>query len=780
MAGSFLVSPGILVKETDLTDIIPAVATSPGATAGYFEWGPMMLPQSINSETNLVSTFGKPNDNTFNGFFTAANFLAYTNNLLVTRANANMAFNAGSYATDTAAANSVTSNSGNTAVTGTSFPLGNSWVGKYLYSASTLIGQIASVESATGLTLTSGSLFTTSATPYLVADRVIIKNDEVYRSDTVSLTNAGAFIAKFPGAKGNSLSVSIADNSTYSVAGSGISIKSTYNISIINCVRVGSTSDVTVTTSGNHNLSANQHIIITGAGTFNGSFTVLVAGLSSNVFRFTQAGITNDETVTSGYVNSKELFGVGATTFLTQTIVGSLITDSNNNVIGQVASITSDSILVLEKTANIHYVGAYIIKWQYYALFSAAPSTSNFMSNLTGSTTINDELHIVVIDSGSLFTGAVNTVLETYEFASKAKNAVKSDGTSNYYKNIIQNKSAYVYNTNTPAGNSNWGSVATSATTYSALTLSNTKYALQYGSNGVVSSDADLLNAYSLYTNAETYDIALVPVGKASTILANAVIAIIESRKDSVVFVSPQDTSTNAPIVGATTTQENALLAYANAITSSSYAVIDSGYKYQYDRYNDVYRYVPLNGDIAGLCARADYTNDPWWSPAGYTRGQIKNAVKLAFNPSQTNRDNLFKARINPVVAFPGQGTLLFGDKTALAKPSAFDAIGVRRLFIILEKAIATASKQKLFEFNDDFTRSQFRSMVEPYLRDVQGRRGISEFLVVCDATNNTADIIDSNNFVASIYVKPTRSIRYITLNFVATRSGISFSEVGA
>jgi phage tail sheath protein FI len=216
-----------------------------------------------------------------------------------------------------------------------------------------------------------------------------------------------------------------------------------------------------------------------------------------------------------------------------------------------------------------------------------------------------------------------------------------------------------------------------------------------------------------------------------------------------------------------------------NTHGSSSYAVMDSGWKYQYDKYNDVFRWIPLNGDMAGLCARTDLTNDPWWSPGGLNRGRIKNVIKLAFSPNKTERDVLYINGVNPVVTFPGDGTVLFGDKTMQAKPSAFDRINVRRLFIVLEKAIAKAAKYQLFEFNDEFTRAMFRNMVEPFLRDVQGRRGITDFKVVCDATNNTGEVIDRNEFIADIYIKPARSINFITLNFIATKTGVSFSEVG-
>jgi len=289
-----------------------------------------------------------------------------------------------------------------------------------------------------------------------------------------------------------------------------------------------------------------------------------------------------------------------------------------------------------------------------------------------------------------------------------------------------------------------------------------------------------LAAAYDKFASAEEVDISLVLTGKArggtyGEQLANYLIDnVAEVRKDCVVFASPERGDT----VGVTTGQAENIVEFRNALRSSSYGVLDSGYKYAYDRYNDVYRYVPLNGDTAGLCVRTDNIRDPWFSPAGFNRGQIKNIVKLAYNPDKADRDTLYKAGVNPVVTFPGQGTVLFGDKTLLAKPSAFDRINVRRLFIVLEKAIATAAKFTLFEFNDDFTRAQFRNLVEPYLHEIQGRRGIYDFKVVCDTTNNTPEVIDSNQFVGDIYIKPARAINFIQLNFVAVRTGVEFSEV--
>jgi phage tail sheath protein FI len=276
-----------------------------------------------------------------------------------------------------------------------------------------------------------------------------------------------------------------------------------------------------------------------------------------------------------------------------------------------------------------------------------------------------------------------------------------------------------------------------------------------------------------MFRNSEDIDISLIILGHPlSNALSNYIIDnVAEYRKDVVAFITPQLASVNAY-------SAQDIVDSAAALSASSYAVVDSGYKYQYDKYSDVYRWVPLNGDTAGLCARTDDIRDPWFSPAGYNRGSIKNTVKLALNPNRSERDLLYKNYINPVVTQPGQGTVLFGDKTFLGRPSAFDRINVRRLFIVLEKAIAIAAKSTLFEFNDEFTRAQFRNLVEPFLRDVQGRRGIFDFRVVCDETNNTPEVIDGNRFVGDIYIKPARSINFIQLNFVAVRTGVEFSEI--
>ena len=410
--------------------------------------------------------------------------------------------------------------------------------------------------------------------------------------------------------------------------------------------------------------------------------------------------------------------------------------------------------------------------WDYKSYFTSAPGTSDFASAVGGS---NDEMHVVVVDEDGKFTGSQGTVLEVFPFLSKASDA-SVNGSTNYYKQVIFNQSNYVYATDPVSysvTNATWGQPA--ANTTFANPLTNVSLSLAGGSE-FTPTDGNIETAYDLFANKETTDISLVLTGGANTTVQQYVIDNIATvRKDCVAFISPPLTSVDnintTPTAGITTW----LTALAR---SSSYVVADSGYKYMYDKYNNVYRYIPLNGDIAGLCVNTDTVRDPWYSPAGFNRGAIKNAIKLAWNPNKTQRDTIYAAGVNPVVAFPGQGIVLFGDKTLQNKPSAFDRINVRRLFIVLEKSIAKAAEFSLFEFNDEFTRAQFVALVTPFLRDVQGRRGIYDFRVVCDTTNNTSQVIDSNQFVGDIYIKPARSINFIQLNFVAVGTGVDFTTV--
>jgi len=430
--------------------------------------------------------------------------------------------------------------------------------------------------------------------------------------------------------------------------------------------------------------------------------------------------------------------------------------------------------------ANTMYVdrASWPSQWIYAEQFNGAPNTSTYAAGVGGS---GDEMHVIVVDEDGKFSGVANTILEKFAYISKAADAITSEGSSNYYVNVINERSKYIYVINhaqdvssNVADATNWGSSATGKS-FSQGASSYT-VSLSGGTVGAV-SDSDRITAYDRFSNAEEVDISLVVTGAANlAVVQHCIDNLAEFRKDCVVFCSP--TRANVVSVGVTEASNNAI-SYRNAMNrSTSYAVMDGSWKYQFDKYNNVYRWVPMNGDIAGLCVRTDFERDPWFSPAGFNRGQIKNVVKLSFNPDKTDRDELYKNGINPIVTFRGEGTVLYGDKTMLAKPSAFDRINVRRLFIVLEKAIARAAKYSLFEFNDEFTRAQFVALIEPYLRDVQGRRGIYDFRVVCDETNNTPEVIDRNEFVGDIYIKPARSINFIQLNFVAVRTGVAFEEV--
>ena len=637
---AFQVSPGVLVQERDLTNVIPAVATTIGAVAGQFNQGPMDEVTSISSEKELVETFGKPDSTNFEFWFSAASFLQYSSSLRVVRA------------ANTSSVNAV--------VSGSALRIKNT-------------DHYQNGDGTTG--------------PY---------ND--------GSANVGEWAARTAGAWGNNLKVSVCPSAT---AYEAVNKTTTNDAS----TAVGDTT--IVLTSGTDFLVGD--IVNFGES---GGHEYRVTGVSTNTLTFVRHP--------SG--------------------TGGLHTAVANG--SQVRR-----------------------RWQYYDLVDKAPVTSTYASNRSG---VNDEMHIVVVDEDGGITGTAGEVLEVYDSVSKGSDAKTAQGDTNYYVDVLYNQSEYIYWMDHVATGSNWGS-AVAGITFTALSAPFTR-SLVSGADGSAVSTAELKTAYEKYNDADTVDVNLIIAGKGNATHIDNLITIAENRKDAIVFVSPE----RADVVNVTnsTTQTTNVKGFFDSIRSSSYAVFDSGYKYTYDKYNDVFRYVPLNGDIAGLAARTDLIADSWFSPAGFNRGVIRGAVKLSYNPTQGQRDELYRARVNPVVTLPGQGTLLFGDKTGLSTPSAFDRINVRRLFITLEKAISTASKFQLFEFNDEFTRAQFRNIVEPFLRDVQGRRGVTDFRVVCDSSNNTANVIDSNEFRADIFVKPNRSINFIQLQFVATRSGAAFEEV--
>ena len=410
--------------------------------------------------------------------------------------------------------------------------------------------------------------------------------------------------------------------------------------------------------------------------------------------------------------------------------------------------------------------------WQYKGNFTSAPNTSTFVASSGGA---NDQIHIVVIDEDGLFSnGQKDTVLEVFPFLSKASDAVNDDGSPAYYRTVLRDQSRYIYAlgpVDYTSTSGTWGRAA-AGVDFSGINTGATA-SLAGGLTKAV-QDSDVSTAWDVLANPDVVDVSLLISGDASTTIQQKVIDTAVARKDCVAFVSPPiAVTTSADPTSVVTTWASSTIARA-----SSYAMADSGWKYQFDKYNNVYRWVPLNGDIAGLCVYTDNVADPWYSPAGSVRGAIRNVVKLAWNPTQAQRDTIYSVGVNPVVSMPGMGTILYGDKTLLTQPSAFGRINVRRLFITLEKAISQASKFSLFELNDEFTRAQFIALVEPFLRDVKGRRGIYDYRVVCDTTNNTPQVIDSNEFVGDIYIKPARSINYVRLNFIAVRSGVNFNEI--
>ena len=498
---------------------------------------------------------------------------------------------------------------------------------------------------------------------------------------------------------------------------------------------------------------------------------------SANAFESTltpRLRFSNNSTTVTSPTN-----GVGANALTSLIKVGDTLLAGADRVQVKVASVSSNTLVLQSK-----YVGntspaagqtSTTRRWEFYNNFNSAPATSDYVSIQAGS---SDEMHIVVVDEDGRWTGTGNTVIETFSQVSKAFDAKTADGSGNFFRNVINDQSQYIWFAAHPSGITNIGKKAAGISFGAGTQSLPINDSLTYGKDGNTPRDADYINGYNLFASAEDVDVSMILAGETNQTRAIHIINnIVEKRKDCVAVISPRraDVVNNSNYVNK---EVDDTVTFRNLLPSSSYAILDSGFKYMYDKYNDLYRYVALNGDTAGLMVRTDNDRDPWFSPAGFNRGQVKNVIKLAFNPAKAARDQLYKNGINPVVTFPGQGTVLFGDKTLLAKPSAFDRINVRRLFIVLEKAISTAAKFSLFEFNDEFTRAQFRNIVEPFLRDVQGRRGIYDFRVVCDDTNNTGEVIDRNEFIGDIYVKPARSINFIQLNFVAVRTGVEFSEV--
>jgi hypothetical protein len=665
---AFRVSPGVSIKEIDLTTVVPAVATTPGGFAGYFHSGPADEIVTVTNQNELVSIFGKPQNDNYVDFFTAANFLSYGNNMQVVRV------------LGSAAKNATVTKAGVTGV------------------ATLLITNEVNFGASAGLS---------ASTP----------------------AEAGVlFASKYPGVLGNSVKV----------------------------------------------------VVTTGAGTTTGGLSAAAAlGASSLLIKATAGG-------TFGFSVGDELTFADGTSVTVSGVSGRTATAGDIfGVTGTVAAGVTLTLQTLLPTAQL-INATYTHKSVYAKSIGSTSTTTPYAADAGGS---GDQINVLVLDKDGVLTGTANTVLEKFEGLSRAEDAKKFDGSSNYYRTVVNEQSKYVWalsrdvagNTAFTATKTNWNTLGASLAPQTQLADSVNSFHLSGATSGVPTVSELYANGWSKFADADAVDVSLLPMGGASAILAQLVVQnVCEKRLDCMAFVSPaqSDVENKLPYQAL-----NNIKTFRDSTFSinSSYAVIDSGWKYQLDTYNNVLRIMPLNADIAGLVARTEFTNEAWFSPAGFNRGQLKNVVKLAYNPSsEAHRDELYTRQVNPVVSFPGEGVILFGDKTAQSRPSAFDRINVRRLFIILEKAIATASKFFLFEQNDAFTRAQFKNLVVPFLKTVQQRRGITDFSVVCDETNNTGEVIDRNEFVADIFVKPTRSVNFISLNFIATKTGVSFTEVGA
>ena len=751
---AFQTSPGINVSEIDLTNSTPAVGTTEGAIAGVFRWGPTNERVLITSEQELVSRFGAPSTRYTNSpantltwtnhetFLTAANFLGYSDALYVVRADA--------------------------------------------------VGLVAATETFENFTAKyKGELGNSIAVSHCVNGSF----DAAASVGTLAIASSSASGVINGLTKAEADAILVGDSITPTHATSN---KQSLTISTVQVGGGDGTPDAVI------NLDADVNLDATAAYSASGIITELEDGVTSVQSSIISLG--SDNAVQTGDAIKVDLNGYSTTTVtFADATTGSLVDEQTYFAIrvndgtdtladrGKLLDGGTTGTIKLALTyadainhtddapKNIKFIGKPTADDSVYKLYRYDKVLLNvdFTSRYTGHTsltTVNGAIttqwgdadlfdaqptlgkaHVVVKDVDGKITGTVGSIIEKFDDISMTPGTKSFDGTSSFITDVLE-------------ASSNW--IKLSAVN-STLTGYKSQQVLTTGADGSDEDDVtlgDLATAYDLFSDASDVDISFVLQGKAKThALANYIIDnIAEVRRDCVAFVSPELTDL--------TPQD--IVDWAASVTASSYAVLDSGYKYQYDKYGDVYRWVPLNGDIAGLCARTDDLRDPWFSPAGYNRGNVKNVVKLRVNPNKAQRDLLYKNGINPVITQPGQGTVLFGDKTYSGISSAFDRINVRRLFIVLEKTISQAAKSTLFEFNDEFTRATFVNLVEPFLRDVQGRRGIYDFKVVCDTSNNTGQVIDTNQFVGDIYIKPARSINFIQLNFVAVRSGVEFSEI--
>ncbi|AET72570.1 hypothetical protein SXCG_00183 [Synechococcus phage S-CAM8] len=743
-------SPGVVIQERDLTTITTLSTANVGVLAAPFEMGPVEEIIEISSERELVDRFGKPNDYNYEYWYTASQYLSYGGVLKTVR---------------------VTSSALKNAVDTGSAPL--------------------------------------------------IKNLQDYETNVIDANNSYSWASRTPGSKGNSIGIFVTDSGADQVA-------------VLPAPASGNehefVADEALTAASGAAAKVFKYSIVltvvnvVGDFTVGGTTTVDISGSAEtvNVLAWDPANkqleiglpaggvtgiIADAQTITQG-TNTCDI----ATTGVKRKLLIALNKDSIEFAAADSIEDTNSTAVAITTISNEYDEREYLpgVKWVNVA---GRPGTSKWSSEAGG---YRDEMHILVVDIDGKITGTTGALLERFISVSKASDAKTSVGETNYYVEVIKQRSEYifwgeheteVFNATATAADGNWGLTAdrqfnlfrsaagsvdypAARTTVGSKNNSTFYYRLESGadyanSGGVYTVvNTDVITAYQLLSDPESQTVDYFLAGPSGASDADALakitslVNIVEERRDCMLFVSPRR-GTIIGIANANTITDN-LINFFNTLPSSNYVAFDSGYKYIYDKHNDVYRYIPCNGDVAGLCLQTTEVSEPWFSPAGFQRGILRNAIKLAYTPNKTQRDRLYGARINPIVSFPGQGVVLFGDKTAQSFASAFDRINVRRLFLTLERVIGGAAKAQLFEQNDEAQRSLFVNIVEPYLREVQGRRGVTDFLVKCDSQNNPPEAVDRGEFYAEIYVKPTRTINYITLTFTATRTGVAFTEVAA
>lgn len=767
---AFMVSPGVNVAEIDLTTRVPVFSVSDGGFVGKFTWGPINTVTLVSNEDDLVNEFGKPNANNYKDFFTCSNFLSYSDKLRVVRiANTDGtsgAFNAVSNGSAVLIKNDRQYENTYNTTAGTS---GTNWFGKYA-------GELGN---SLKVSLCMASRANTKSAPDGTVS--LDSNTDITLSGTYTIDTAANTIT-------GTASANVAEELRI---GDVIRVGSAGNVGIVTSI-TNSTTFTAVQNSGD-NMGGAQTSEISLVRFKRSAFEEPAKNMLGVVSVVTTAPTTISGTDTA---------------FKSQVTVGDILTITDDNGIQQqrrVSAVSSNSsITVTEKFDSAITNKTFARKWEYRDDFDTDPLTSTFASDKSGNKDVGDEVHVIVVDEDGKLTGTKDkrgrvstqrkSIVETFPNLSVANSAIDGTGVSIFYKDVINTNSKWIrWGDHSAEGDANtvdsvtitssWGSQVEEAnstfrfqTAFGADSAANgiITESMAGGSDGNTATDADVVTGLNEFKEPGKVDVSLLMTGEMSNVSATfAINEIAENRKDCMVFISPESDD----VVNQTGSEVTNVIAKRNVLPSTSYATMDGNYKYQLDRFNGVFRYVPLNGDIAGLCAQSDNIN-PFISPAGFTRGNIKNVVNLAYNPSAAERDDLYVNGVNPIVSFPGQGTVLFGDKTLLAKPSAFDRINVRRLFIAIEKSIATAAQFSLFEFNDEFTRAQFVAQVEPFLRDIKSARGITDFKVVCDASNNPNSVIDRNEFKGDIFIKPNKSINFIQLNFVAVSSGVEFSEV--